>query len=151
MLRIQSIILSVPQKTDRETTAATVVLHTSSSRSTFPLSDISCIATPRGVISTDLLWQLKGSTLPKENLDLYLWQKLWVSIFFGTAKSRAMSDGRSAVKAKRQQIHLLSSKISLCNWRQFVSFQCQQIWKHDLKEPLGKETVCVVTKFCMSL
>lgn len=61
-----------------------------------------------------------------------------------------LSDGGSAAKAKSQQIHLLSPAISLCNWRQFVSFQWKQIWKHYVKKPSGKIPVCVVTKISKS-
>lgn len=61
-----------------------------------------------------------------------------------------LSDGGGAAKAKSQQIHLLSPAISLRNWRQFVSFRWQQIWKHYVKKPSGKTAVCVVTKIYKS-
>lgn len=67
-----------------------------------------------------------------------------------TGESGVMSDGGRAAKAKSQQIHLLSPTISLRNWRQFVSFQWQQIWKHYVKKPLGKIAVLVVTKIYKS-
>lgn len=59
-----------------------------------------------------------------------------------------VSDGGSAAKAKSQQIHLMSLVISLCNWRQFVSFQWQQIWKRYVKKPMGEKAVCVVIYKC---
>lgn len=65
-----------------------------------------------------------------------------VSIFCSLKQLGVLSDGGGAVKAKSQQIHLLSTEISLCNWRQFVSSQCQQIWKHYVKKPWGKNS-CV--------
>lgn len=62
-----------------------------------------------------------------------------------TGEAGVVSDGGRAAKAKSRQIHLLSPTISLRNWRQFVSFQWQQIWKHYVKKPLGKKAVLVVT------
>ena len=63
-----------------------------------------------------------------------------------TREAGALSDGGGAAKAKSQQIHLLSPAISQRNWRQFVSFGWQQIWKHYVKKPSGKTAVCVMTE-----
>lgn len=61
-----------------------------------------------------------------------------------------LTDGGGADEAESQQIHLLSPAISQRNWRQFVSFGWQQIWKHYVKKPSGKKAVCVVTKIYKS-
>lgn len=66
-----------------------------------------------------------------------------VSIFGGIELDRR---GRVVVTDGGSANNLLSLVISLHNWRQFVSFWWQQIWKHYVKKPSGKLAVCVVTK-----
>lgn len=68
-----SINLCLPLRTSGATTAATVVVHTVAVVILHsPVLHLSCTASPRGVIPTDLLWQLKRSALQDENPNLYL-------------------------------------------------------------------------------
>ena len=140
-----SINLSLPLRSSSATKAATVVaviLHS-------PVLHLSCTASPRGAIHTDLLWQLKCSNLQNRNPTLYhprIPKYPFLRYGAGWRGRPVVSDGAGANKAKSQQIHLLSAVISLCNLRQFVSFRCQQIWKHYVKKPSGKIIMCVVTE-----
>lgn len=78
---------------------------------------------PTGVIRSDVLQQLKGSTLHNGDPHLYLCQIPAYSFSMsGEAEDAVVvNDGGCAAQAKSQHICLLSLAISLCNGRHFVS------------------------------
>lgn len=146
----RSINLRLPLRASRATTAATVVVHSAAAVPRHsPVLHLACTACPRGVIPADLSW-LEHSTLHNRNPNLHLYKNSKVSVFRGidqTGESGVVSDAAGAAKAKSQQIRLLSPTISLRNWRLFVSFRWQQIWKHYVQKSLGgKKTVWDMTK-----